>query len=364
MHIINVPNVNDALRVGIAYMKNEGTLDKSRNGDVLAAPGPVVTVYNHPCQRVLFNPVRDANPYFHLMESLWMLAGRNDVEFVKYYASRMGEFSDDGTILHGAYGFRWRAAVGFDQLPVIIEELKENPKSRRCVLQMWDSSDSYSEGTSDLLRAVRLGKDVPCNTHAYFDTVGGKLNMTVCCRSNDVIWGAYGANAVHFSFLLEYVARSASLPIGEYRQFSNNYHIYVDRPDVVKLLQADEIYYKAFQSQRDIYQDHYAMPNYSTAPPTAAVFPLMQNGEQGRFDADLAMFFRLWRASPTNHIQAPHFHEPFFAQVVVPLHEAYQRYKREDLHGAMRAAAQIEATDWKLACTQWLERRIAKREGK
>jgi len=359
MHIINVRNVNDALRVGVAYMKNEGTLDKSRNGDVLVAPGPVVTIYKQPCQRVLFNPVRDANPYFHLMESLWMLAGRNDVEFVKYYASRMDEFSDDGKTLNGAYGFRWRQAFDFDQLPIIIDELKTNPKSRRCVLQMWDAAPAYDDihsESSDLIQAISGGKDVPCNTHAYFDTVGGKLNMTVCCRSNDVIWGAYGANAVHFSFLLEYVARSTSLPIGEYRQFSNNYHIYVDRPDVVKLLQADEAYYKAFQTQPDIYRDEYEH--------SVTSYPIMENGEQGRFDADLAMFFRLWRASPNNHIQAPHFQEPFFKQIVIPLHEAYQRYKRGDLYGAERAAALIEATDWKLACTQWLERRIAKREGK
>ena len=364
MHIIKATNVNDALRLGIAYIRNNGLLGSSRNGTVLVALGPVVTVYAKPTERVLFNPARDANPFFHLMESLWMLKGRNDVEFVKYYASTMGLFSDNGKTLHGAYGYRWREALGFDQLNVIIEELKANFKSRRCVLQMWDATNE--EGSCDLYFATKGGKDVPCNTHAYFDTVGGKLNMTVCCRSNDVIWGAYGANAVHFSFLLEYVARSANLPIGEYRQFSNNFHIYVDRPDVVRLLEADDTYYKAFQTRPDIYRNEYSIIDVATAKLggmyNCEPFPIMENGCQQEFDVDLAKFFELWRSSPTNCIQAPHFRTPFFSCVVVPMHEAYQRYKRGDLTAAHRTAGLIDASDWRLACQQWLQRRIDKRK--
>jgi hypothetical protein len=46
---------------------------------VLVSQTPVVTCYSAPTQRVLFSPMRDANPFFHLMEALWMLAGRDDV---------------------------------------------------------------------------------------------------------------------------------------------------------------------------------------------------------------------------------------------------------------------------------------------
>jgi hypothetical protein len=47
----------------------------SRAGDVLVAPHPVMSVTSIPTERVLFDPARDANPFFHLFESLWMLAG-------------------------------------------------------------------------------------------------------------------------------------------------------------------------------------------------------------------------------------------------------------------------------------------------
>ena len=50
--------------------------------------------------------------------------------------------------------------------------------------------------------------------------------MTVCNRSNDMIWGAYGANAVHMSILMEYVAVAVNAPMGSYYQISDSFHIY------------------------------------------------------------------------------------------------------------------------------------------
>jgi hypothetical protein len=40
----------------------------SRNGDVLQIAEPVIITYEQPCERVLFNDARDANPFFHLCE--------------------------------------------------------------------------------------------------------------------------------------------------------------------------------------------------------------------------------------------------------------------------------------------------------
>ena len=97
---------------------------------------------------VLFNSARDCNPWFHLYESLWMLAGRNDVASIAYYAKNMANYSDDGKTLNGAYGFRWRHMVargqpwkGVDQLDILVNHLKADPTSRRAVLQMWNVED-------------------------------------------------------------------------------------------------------------------------------------------------------------------------------------------------------------------------------
>jgi len=346
MKVIRAENVNHALPQGLGYLRNEGVKEQSRNGAVLVGPEPVCTVYHNPTQRVLFSAIRDANPFFHLMESLWMLAGRDDVEFVNYYAGSMKQFSDDGETLHGAYGYRWRHALGYDQISHIIAELKQNPTTRRCVLQMWDAGGG---GMDDMYKAMNGGKDVPCNTHVYFDTIGGPLNMTVCCRSNDVVWGAYGANVVHFSMLQEYVARSANLKIGVYRQISNNYHVYAERPDVVKLM-----------AQRRLPVDNrYSEHNYRDTDPKHAqaltAYPIMTNGEQGRWDADMYRFFDTWR--PSQIMQRGNFHDPFWRDVVTPMVNAHVFYNLGDKDHAPLAVEACAAEDWRAAGREWLQRR-------
>lgn len=225
MKVLTVRNVHEALPRALRLLDQIGIERPSRNGPVKQAPWPVTTVYERPCERVLFWPERDANPFFHLYESLWMLAGRNDILPLTRYAKNMANYSDDGVTQHGAYGYRWRKqfyhlgkGVDNDQLRILAESLKENPDDRRTVLQMWDAQ----------LDLGKQGKDFPCNTTATLQRdTEGKLDLTVFCRSNDLIWGAYGANAVHFSMLLEYMANWIGCPVGVYRQVSVNWHGYL-----------------------------------------------------------------------------------------------------------------------------------------
>ena len=63
--------------------------------------------------------------------------------------------------------------------------------------------------------------------------------MTVTNRSNDMIWGAYGANAVHMSVLLEYMAGMLGYGVGAYYQFSNNLHAYTSVLDKLEGMQAE-----------------------------------------------------------------------------------------------------------------------------
>lgn len=238
MKVLNVRNVHEALPRGLHFLQQIGEERNSRNGTVLQAPWPVTTVYEKPCERVIFWPERDANPFFHLYESLWMLAGRNDLAPLLRYAKNMGNYSDDGISVHGAYGYRWRNHFsspnyyGTDQLQVIAEQLQANPEDRRCILQMWNTYDDLRQ----------IGKDVPCNTIATFQRgFEGELNLSVFCRSNDIVWGAYGANAVHFSMLLEYMALWIGCPIGTYTQISINWHGYTNTLDMVKNLRPDSV---------------------------------------------------------------------------------------------------------------------------
>ena len=107
MEVINCRNVNDGFIKALDKIEMDHIVLESRAGEVMEFPTPVTTVYKNPTERVLFEELRDANPFFHFMESLWMLAGRNDLAYVEQYNKRMREYSDDGVELHGAYGYRW-----------------------------------------------------------------------------------------------------------------------------------------------------------------------------------------------------------------------------------------------------------------
>src|SRR3974390_2807104 len=107
MRVIKVRNVHLALPKGLALLQEYGVVRDSRNGPVTVMEEPVTTTYIRPCERVLFWKERDANPFFHFFESLWMLAGRDDLAFLTKFVKRFEDFSDDGLTLHGAYGYRW-----------------------------------------------------------------------------------------------------------------------------------------------------------------------------------------------------------------------------------------------------------------
>lgn len=324
-HIVNGANVNHAFANGLRWLVAAGLREESRNGTVLVAPGPVLTVYEKPTQRVLFLPARDANPFFHLFESIWMLAGRNDLAFPKTFNSRFGAYSDDGTTIHGAYGHRWRSHFGRDQLNDIVEELDRDRNSRRAVLQMWDAA-------ADLKKMLSGGRDVPCNTVAYFDCRGGRLNMTVSNRSNDAIWGAYGANAVHFSMLQEYLAARLGVSVGVYRQFSNNLHAYTDIYSVESLLRMAED-----AEGYDLYSTKGIKP-----------YPLVEYPSS--FLVDCENFC----TTPLNTSYA----NSFFAQVAVPMLCAWNARKADATEQEVdHHLANIKAGDWRTACEAWVGRR-------
>ena len=217
MHTIIAKNVDDAYIKARSHMEEYGLVGSSRNGEVMVTPWPVMTVYENPRDRVLLNRGRKSNHAFHINEAIWMLSGSNDArwldQFIHNFSSRYAR--EDGT-MDGAYGHRWRKHFVKDQLECVINILMEANNSRRAVIAMHDPVADLDVDTLDQ----------PCNTHIYLRVLAGALDMTVMCRSNDIIWGAYGANAVHFSVLQEYLAAAIDVKVGKMYQFSNNWHTY------------------------------------------------------------------------------------------------------------------------------------------
>jgi hypothetical protein len=295
----------------------------TRNGPALKLNAPVCVTYTHPQERVLFNPMRDANPFFHFMEALWMLGGREDVEFLAKFLPRMKEYSDDGVILEGAYGYRWRQHWDYDQLTVAARLLQEDSTSRRAVVTMWDPAKDLT------LEEGR--KDIPCNLSAMFQVNDGRLDMMVTNRSNDIIWGMCGANAVHFAFLQEYMARRVGVPVGLYHQVSFNAHVYLNE-------QYEKLSFVPHSDDRYLTNNMRALPMLCTVD---------------EFDEDLAMFL-------ANPEESHHFITSYFTEYVCRIWDAWGFHKAGEWEAALGCIGAIPGCDWGVACYEWLERRYLK----
>jgi len=332
MHVQEVRNVCQALSVTIKYLNDFAEFEDSRNGRVLVSPVPVCTVTKRPWERVLFSPVRDANPFFHMFEALWMLSGFYDARPLDYFIKNFSkQFAEEDGMLHGAYGCRWRTFFGFDQLNVIVDKLTDYPHDRQCVLQMWDVRRDYGD---DLLGDW---KDRPCNTHAYVRNNDGALDLTVCCRSNDMIWGAHGANAVHFSILQEYLASRCNLPVGVMYQISNNAHAYLD------------VFNKLVgQAGPELLLDD----RYSDGSSEA----LQMFTEPKDIDDDLYAFMSDWELF---HLQkVGRYRNLWFSTVATPALLAFHSFKQKKYKEALLCADDIAAPDWRMACKEWIQRRV------
>jgi hypothetical protein len=169
--------------------------------------------------------------------------------------------------------------------------------------------------------------------------------MTVFNRSNDAIWGAYGANAVQFAFIQEYVASALEVMIGPYTQVSDSLHIYPDNAPAPLLLASTLQECNHYSDDVDIYS-----------------VPLL-HAKETLFDwnADLAQFFEEFDGQ---RLGSTTYRTAWWTEVAAPLWRSLNAYKAEDLQGALRHAEACLAPDWRLGVCEWLQRRVARRAEK
>ena len=143
-----------------------------------------------------------------------------------------------------------------------------------------------------------------------------------------MIWGAYGANAVHFSMLQEYMAARIGVPMGKYYQVSDSFHAYVDVLEKLRGLVPDYDPYFSFDYK---------------------VHPLVTVAHV--FDEELQKFMD----------QPPltsKYRNTFLSVTADPMRMAYNLYRQGDLDEAISIAGTIQAPDWQKACSEWLYRRM------
>ena len=320
-------NVNDQFAGMFDMFHTYGEEVETRNGRALRIPEPVVTHILFPTERVLFHQGRDANPIFHLFESLWMLAGSKLVEPLSRFNSRIHQYSDDGEVFNGAYGYRMRNHFGGDQLLGVIDTLREDPNSRQAVIQLWDAED---------LRKSTLDKC--CNTQLVFEVRDGRLNMTTFNRSNDGWWGYAGANAVHFTVIMQFIAEALKLEVGRYTTVSTNLHLYIDLYDANNYLENPP-------SHDDFYFDYDQVEPYD----------LLQGVSYKVFLEDCQRLMH-----PVPKFDA--IHSPFIRHTMYPMMEvAFARKRGSD---GRTSARFIHAGDWREVTFKYIQNREAAKEAK
>jgi len=217
-------------------LRSEGALQESRDQPTRELLHVALTITD-PRQRLVF--VRPMNPAFALAEMIWMLAGANDVSFLRFWNPRMARYADDADPhrLHGAYGYRLGSqprlstaattrlrhepsggASRLDQLKTAYEALQRTPHSRQVVLQFWDAD-------RDLPAPEPRSRDVPCNLVSHLMVRDGRLEWLQVMRSNDLMWGL-PYNIVQFTSLQEIMAGCLGVDVGTYTHLSDSLHIY------------------------------------------------------------------------------------------------------------------------------------------
>jgi thymidylate synthase len=202
-------DVSEALPVLLADLLREGEEVPSRAGLTKEFTHVGITL-TEPQRRELLVAHRRPNIAAQIAETAWVLAGRDDVSWLKHYLPRATDFSDDGLTWRAAYGPRLR-----DQLDYVVDLLSRDPMSRQAVIALW-----YPNVDS------QPGKDIACNNWLHFLQRDDKLHLHVGIRSNDIIWGWSGINTFEWSVLLEVVACLTDLEIGSIHYSVSSEHIY------------------------------------------------------------------------------------------------------------------------------------------
>ena len=126
------------------------------------------------------------------------------------------------------YGVQWRRfnyyddpKSGEDQIAWIINEIKNNPDSRRIILSAWNPM---------LIDEMALP---PCHTMAQFRVINGKLSCQLYQRSADMFLGV-PFNIASYSLLTHMLAKICGLEVGEFVWTGGDCHIYKNHMEQVE----------------------------------------------------------------------------------------------------------------------------------
>ncbi|MGL5757350.1 thymidylate synthase [Plesiomonas sp.] len=161
-------------------------------------------------------------------ELLWFLQGDTNVAYLHDHNVKIwDEWADEQGNLGPIYGKQWRAwgsADGrtLDQLSTVVEQLKQDPNSRRIIVSAWNVGE---------LDQMAL---MPCHALFQFYVANGKLSCQLYQRSCDVFLGL-PFNIASYALLTHMLAQQCDLGVGDFVWTGGDTHLYMNHLEQAEL---------------------------------------------------------------------------------------------------------------------------------
>lgn len=154
-------------------------------------------------------------------ELLWFLKGDTNVRYLQENGVRIwNEWADENGELGPVYGHQWRSwsdnkGGTIDQIANVIEQIKNNPDSRRLIVTAWNPADVENMALP------------PCHCFFQFYVAEGKLSLQLYQRSADTFLGV-PFNIASYALLLMMVAQVTNLQLGDFVYTTGDTHLYLN----------------------------------------------------------------------------------------------------------------------------------------
>ena len=170
-----------------------------------------------------------------IYELLWFLNGDTNVKYLQDNGVKIwNEWAGEDGELGPVYGHQWRSWTApdgrtIDQISQLIEQIKNNPSSRRLIVSAWNVGD------------IDKMKLPPCHLLFQFYVNEGRLSCQLYQRSADVFLGV-PFNIASYALLTMMVAHVTGLQPGDFVHTFGDAHIYSNHIEQVKLQLTREPY--------------------------------------------------------------------------------------------------------------------------
>ncbi|MBT0812587.1 thymidylate synthase [Litoribacter ruber] len=152
-------------------------------------------------------------------ELLWFLNGDTNIKYLKdNKVSIWDEWADENGDLGPVYGYQWRhwpdgQGGEIDQIKNLIQQIKNNPDSRRLIVSAWNVADVDQMALP------------PCHLLFQFYVAEGKLSCQLYQRSADVFLGV-PFNIASYALMVMMIAQVCDLQPGEFIHTFGDAHLY------------------------------------------------------------------------------------------------------------------------------------------